>query len=166
MISPEILRRYPFFAGLTHDNLVTLANTAKEISVEQDQYLFHEGGEVRELYLVLEGAISVVMELPLQDSEHAVSDQLVGALETEAVVLSAIGPGEVFGWSGLVPPYQTMAGAKTLTSCRIVVFNCEALQKAFEDDCQFGFLMMQKVAQVIRERLRDRRMESLAHSVA
>jgi hypothetical protein len=42
------------------------------------------------------------------------------------------------------------------------VFECEELRQVFEDDCPFGLVMMQKAAQVIRERLRDMRIQSLA----
>jgi hypothetical protein len=34
--------------------------------------------------------------------------------------------------------------------------------KEFEKDCAFGYLMTQKAAQVIRERLQDIRIESLS----
>ncbi len=166
MISPELLRRYPVFAGLTHENIVTLANTAKELAVEEEHRFFHEGEEVHEMFLLLEGAVGIIMELPAQAVAHSVANQLTSEYETEDVVLSAVGPGEIFGWSGLVAPYETMAGAKALTSCRVVAFDCEALQDAFKSDCHFGLIMMQKTAQVIRERLRDRRMESLAQAVA
>ena len=165
MISPELLRRYPVFAGLTHENLVTLANTAQELSVEEGHMFFHEGEELHEMFIVLEGAVGIVMELPAKDVEHSVADQLTSEYATEHVVLSAVGPGEMFGWSGLVPPYQSMAGAKALTPCRVIAFDCLALLEAFKADCRFGFLMMEKTAQVIRGRLRDQRMESLAQVV-
>ena len=166
MISPELLRRYPVFAGLSHENIIALANTAQELSTEEDHFFFHEGDELHEMFLVLEGAVGVVVELPAQNVEHSVANQLTSEFETEHVVLSAVGPGEIFGWSGLVAPYETMAGAKALTPCRVVAFDCKALLQAFKADCHFGFMMMHKTAQVIRERLRDRRMESLAQVVA
>jgi len=166
MISPELLRRYPVFAGLSHENIVTLANCAAEISVEKEHLFFHEGDELHEMFLVLEGAVGIIMELPAKAVTHSVANQLTNEYETEDVVLSAVGPGEVFGWSGLVAPYETMAGAKTLTPSRVVAFDCVALLEAFEADCQFGLIMMQKTAQVIRDRLRDRRMESLAQAVS
>jgi len=165
MISPELLRRYPVFVGLSHENLVTLANTAKELSAEEGHMFFYEGEELHEMFIVMEGAVGIVVEVPAQNVEHSVADQLTSGYETEHVVLSAVGPGEVFGWSGLVPPYESMAGAKALTSCRVIVFDCLALLEAFKADCRFGFLMMEKTAQVIRGRLRDQRMESLAQVV-
>jgi hypothetical protein len=44
----------------------------------------------------------------------------------------------------------------------VIAFDCQKLLKEFESDCRFGYLMMQKAAQISRDRLRDLRIESLA----
>ncbi|NOX60824.1 MAG: Crp/Fnr family transcriptional regulator [Chloroflexi bacterium] len=166
MISPELIRRYPFFAGLTEDNLLTLANAGEDMTVEAGYVFFREGDELHHIYIVVEGAIGIVVEAPAQNVEHSLSDQLTRTYQTEEVVVSAVGPGEVFGWSGLVPPHQAVAGAKALAASRVIAFDCDELKEAFQKDCRFGFLMMQRVAQVIRERLRALRIESLARVMA
>lgn len=165
MISPELLRRYPFFAGLSHEQIVSLAQVAQEMTVESGHYFFHEGDELDSLYLVVEGAVATVIEVPDQEVEQQVSGQLMGALKTSEVVTSVIGPGEVFGWSSMVPPHGATTGGKATTPCRVVVFDSQELRQIFEDDCRFGYLMMQKMAQLVRARLRDMRIESLAHLV-
>ncbi|MBX7236818.1 MAG: Crp/Fnr family transcriptional regulator [Caldilineales bacterium] len=165
MISPEIIRRYPFFAGFTYDDTVKLANVAEEMHVEAGYCFFHENELLAHIYFALEGAVGVVMELPAPDVEHPVSDQFTGQLKTQDVVVSPIGPGELFGWSALVPPCQASAGAKALTACRVLAFDAARLNKLFAEDCRFGYLMMQKLADVIRARLRDLRIESLALAV-
>ncbi|RME99630.1 MAG: cyclic nucleotide-binding domain-containing protein [Chloroflexi bacterium] len=166
MISPELIRRYPFFAGLSTDQIVTLANVAEEVSVEEGHYFFHEGEEICCFDIVVEGAVGIVMELPDGDTEQKVSDQLTGQLATKTEVLSTIGPGEMFGWSALIAPHITTASGKALTPCRVLSFDCRQLRETFRQDCRFGYVMMQKAAQVIRDRLRDMRIESLAHIVA
>ncbi|MEJ2263225.1 MAG: hypothetical protein P8X95_07250, partial [Anaerolineales bacterium] len=70
--------------------------------------------------------------------------------------------GDLFGWSGLVSPHKATASAKALDACLVLSFDCKELFKVFEEDCRFGYLMIQKAAQVIGERLRDIRIESLA----
>ena len=165
MISPEILRRYPFFAGIEHSNLIKLANLAEEKVAPAGHYFFHEGEALDHFYLATEGAVGVVMELTAQHVDHPVSDQFAGTLQMEDVVISALGPGEVFGWSGLVAPHEASAGAKALTPCRVVVFDGVKLAATFAEDCCFGYMMMQKVASVISRRLRDVRVESLAGMV-
>lgn len=144
MISPELLRRYPLFGGLTIDQITALAMAAEEIEVEEGCWFFRQDQELHELYLVLDGQVGIIVELPRQQ-----------------VVTSTIGPGDIFGWSGLVPPHETTAGAKAMTRCRVVRFDCQRIRNTFPSNWQFGCLMMEKMAQVIRERLRDLRMEAL-----
>jgi CRP-like cAMP-binding protein len=81
----------------------------------------------------------------------------------QEVVSSTINPVDIFAWSALVPPYQSTAGAKATTTCRIVAFDCVQLRPYFESDYQFAYLMTQRAAQGFRERLNDMRIESLAY---
>jgi CRP-like cAMP-binding protein len=165
MISPELLRRYPFFAGLSHEEIVSMAKVGSAIHVEAGHFFFHENDQLDNFYLVVEGAVAIVIEVPDQDVEHKLSGQLTGDLQMKDVVISAIGPGEVFGWSALVPPHGATTSAKATTPSHVIAFDCRELLQIFEDDCRFGYLMTQKAAQIIRERLRAMRIESLAHAV-
>lgn len=162
MISPELIRRFPFFAGLDHEQIAALANVAQEQNVDTGKYFFREGEELCCFYLLLEGAVGIVVELPDQKVEHTVAEQITGEFKTRDVVVTTVGPGEVFGWSGLVSPHEATAGAKALVPSRVVTFDCRELRKIFQDDCRFGYLMMEKIARLIRSRLRDLRTESLA----
>jgi CRP-like cAMP-binding protein len=74
-----------------------------------------------------------------------------------------VGTGDVFGWSGLIPPTRATASAKAITDCRVLIFDSQELLKMFDEDCQLGYVMTVKAAGVIRERLRDMRIESLVH---
>jgi CRP-like cAMP-binding protein len=163
MVSPELLRRYPFFAGLDYDHIVKLANVADEKTVEADYYFFHETDDLESFYLVLEGAVALIFEVPDHEIEQQVSGQLTGELKTKDITVSTVGTGDIFGWSGVIPPHTATAGAKAITPSRVLAFDCEALLRTFDEDCRFGYLMAQKAARVIRERLRDMRIESLAH---
>ncbi len=162
MISPELLRRYPFFGGLNHDQLVALAKVGSEEAVDAGHYFFHERDQLDHLYLILEGAVAVVIEIPAENTHQTVADQYNRQLHTTDVVISAIGPGEVFGISALIPPPVASAGAKATTPCRVVAFNSQELLQIFAQDCAFGYIMTQKIAQIFRGRLHDMRIESLA----
>ena len=163
MVSPELLRRYPFFAGLEYEHIVKLARVADEERVENGHCFFRECDELESVYLVMEGAVAIVFEVPDQDVEQQVSGQLTGELKTKDVTVSTVGTGDVFGWSGLIPPNTATASAKAITPCRVLSFDSKELLQTFEEDCRFGYIMARKAAQVIRERLRDLRIESLAH---
>ena len=165
MVSAELLRRYPFFSGLSHEYLMRLAKISDEISVDAEHYFFHEDEDLDTFYLTLEGAIAIVIELPEKDVQHKVSEQFLRELKTKDVIVSTVGSGDIFGWSGLVPPYKSTAGAKAVTDCRVVAIQSQELRDLFNEDCRFGLLMTQKAAQIIRERLRDLRTETLSFIV-
>ena len=148
MVSPEVIRRFQFFSGLSIEQIVLCATVADEITFEPDNYIFRDGEELHKLYLVVEGNVSLVMKIPRQEKD---------------VILSNLGNGDVFGWSSLVPPNIATAGAKAQNPCKLLAFDCPELIKMFEKDCQFGYLIMEKIAQVIRGRLRNLRMETLAY---
>jgi CRP-like cAMP-binding protein len=162
MVSPELIRRYPIVAGLDYDQITKLAKVANEQSIEAEHYFFHEGDELESFHLLLEGAVAIIFEVADQDVKQDIAGQLAGKPKTKDVTVSTVGTGDVFGWSGLIPPSTATASAKAITPCRVVSFNSKELLEIFEEDCGFGYRMAQKAAQVIRERLRDLRIETLA----
>ena len=148
MISPEVIRRYPFFAGLSVDQVNTLARAADEEKVEAGHFFLHEGDEVPYMYLILEGTANVLIELPTRDRE---------------IIVSTIGSGEVFAWSALVPPHKATASVKASAPCSVVAIDCRKLLEAFKEDYQFGYVMMTKAAQVTRDRIAGMNIEFLAY---
>lgn len=162
MISPERLRFYPFFAHLTPANLATLADIAEELAYEQGEIIFEENEELDRFYFIEKGAVALLVHTPIQSKEYGLADQLTGELAQQEVVISALGPGDVFGWSALVPPHESTATVKAVSDCRLLAFPRLELEKAFREDCRFGYLMMMKMAQVIRRRFQVLRMELLA----
>lgn len=147
MISPEILRRYPYFAGVDADGLVFLARSAQELTAEAGDYFFREGDALDKMYLVVEGEVEIVATLPGKGRE---------------IVISTVSPGEIFAWSGLVPPYQATSAAKAKTICRVIAFDCPQLRARFDAEPALGYVMMLRLAQVMRDRIRDMRMETIA----
>ena len=113
-------------------------------------------------YFVLEGIVSIVIEIPDRDEVQTLTRQITGNLKTRDVSVSTLQPGNIFLWSALVLPYLSTAGAKARTPSRIVSFDCVTLRPMCQEDHEFGYLMTQKAAQVIRDKLRDMRMESLS----
>ncbi len=162
MISPEVLRRFPFFSKLSLEQIQTLSKLAKEETVDVDHFFFREEEIAEYFYLLLEGAVAIVYELPEREFDQKISDQFMRTLQTKDVVVSTVGPGDIFGWHGIVPPFEARAGAKAVTPCRVVAFDSKLLMDEFEKDCGFGYIMTQKAAQIISERLRDLRIETLA----
>ncbi|MCS7261055.1 MAG: Crp/Fnr family transcriptional regulator [Anaerolineae bacterium] len=146
MVSPELLRRYPFFSGLDEERLVFLAKAAQEDSVAAGEYFFRDGDTLNNLYILMDGEVAITATLPTKGRE---------------IVLSTISPGEVFAWSALVPPYQATSAAKAMAPCRVIALDCAPLRARFEQDHTLGYLLMAQLAQVMRDRIRAMRMETI-----
>ena len=148
MVSPELIRRYPYFSGLSIDRINLLAKIAEEVESEQGQYFHQEDDDISKVYIIVEGEVSLLTTLPQQGKE---------------VVINTLGTGDVFGWTSLLPPYTAVASAKSGTNCKLIEFEAGDLRTKFEDDYEFGYLMMIKIAQIIRERLDSIVIETLAY---
>lgn len=147
MITPELISRYPFFTDLQLEDITVLAAAGEGNNVGTGEFIFHEGDELGYFYIVIEGAIGIILEGK-------------GPKKSDTVI-SAIGPGHVFAWSALVSPHKATASAKALTPCWLIAFDCKKLLEEFQKNCSFGFRIMQKIVQISRDRLLDARIESL-----
>ena len=160
MISPELLRRYEFFAGLSTGQITKLSQIADEITFEEGHYFYHEGEDINSFYLTVDGAVGIVIEIPDQDIQQPVSGQLTGEMKTRDITITTVGSGMVFGWPGIIPPNVANATAKALTPCRVYIFDCTELNKIFDEDCDLAYQLTLKAAQIIRARLKDMQIES------
>ena len=162
MVSPELLRRYTFFSGLSHEQITMISKSGKEISFDKGHYFFHEEDDLKVFYLLTDGNVSINLEITDRGEDQSVSQQLIGDLKTIEIKITKLGAGDVFGISALIPPNTSTSCAKAETVCKVIEFNCDNLKEIFESDHQFGYLMVQKAAQVVRDRLRNIYIENIA----
>jgi CRP-like cAMP-binding protein len=144
MVSPELLRRYPFFAGFTDLELKQLAMAAHEQALSEGEALFGEGQRADQLYFLIEGEVEILVQV----DEKGLTQ----------VSLSTLSAGEPLGWSALVEPHTYTASARVTRPAHAIVFNgLELRQLAL--DAHLGGLLMKKVVQVLSRRLRDTRIQ-------
>ena len=161
MISSEILRRYCFFAELEHQHLEALAAASIETSLEPGEFFFYEGQELDRFYFVIAGEVTLVIGVPDKTQELRFDDQLPGIAGMEDIPVASVGPGEMFGWSALIPPHNATAGARVIKDCTVLEVNCADLEELLAEDHYFARVLTMRAAQTIRERLHCMRIESL-----
>lgn len=162
MISPELLRRYPFFSCFSHEQLADLAMAADEVSVAADYCFFDEGELLNRFFLLQEGNVALTVKVPDRNGRNTIVNHLTGDLFTETIKVGSLGKQDVFGWSALIPPHKSTAGAEAEEPCQIIAVDMGRLRPQLKKDLQFANLLTLKGAQIIRERLRMRRIEMLA----
>jgi CRP-like cAMP-binding protein len=140
MISPETLRRFPLFARQDADMLKQIAMLADEISADPGHPLFFEGEVAKKLFLISEGAVVLTINMGEK------GEQNLKELEPLSV-------GEVVGWSAIIKPHIYKMGAKVDRESRLITFDGEGLRDLFDKNPVFGYYFMQKIAEVVGERL-------------
>lgn len=152
MVSPEMLRRYPFFAFMNHDQLRQAAMIAEEKDIEAGVTLFEGGDPANALYLLREGNIELHYKVSDERGMEKQQDYLVGM----------INPGEVVGISGLIRPYRYTTSAKSGETSQLLKFDAVALRGLCDQDVNLAAEWHRQIAESTLERLNHTRVQLLA----
>ncbi len=128
MISPELLRRYPFFSKLEDHQLRALAMLGQEIEANEGTVIFEEQKEAEWLCLLVEGSIELSFKSEEQFHPKGKKEFAVGD----------INPGEVFGISAMIEPFRYNATAKTQTDFENYQIRRQSLAQAGRGRCDPG----------------------------
>jgi CRP/FNR family cyclic AMP-dependent transcriptional regulator len=146
MVPADTLRKLDLFDGLSAPELKKLEGISELVDYPRGAFIFIENEEARKLYIMLEGKAAVQFET---------------ARHQEAVVHIA-SSGEAFGWSAMVQPYRFTASARAIEDSRVVAVDGEKLRMFLKDNCHIGFVIMEKLAQAISNRLRETRLQLIS----
>src|SRR5512139_1143624 len=102
MISPELLRRYPFFGFLDATQLKAVAMLSEEVEFEKDTTVFETDQAAEALYVMVEGSIDLNYKVVDRDDPKIVKEFFI----------SELNPGDIFGLSALLEPYCHTMTAK------------------------------------------------------
>ncbi len=152
MISPELLRRYPFFGPFNDAQLRAIAMIADEDSADQGGVLFEECAPANTLYLLLEGDIDLYYKS--EEEYHPVTKK--------EFLVGEINPGEIFAVSSLIHPYIFSATARASQPCRFVKIDATELRKLLDNDPHMGYIAMQQITKAVAERLAYTRIQLAA----
>jgi len=149
MISPELLRRYPFFSLLNESQLKAIAMITDERTYPKDTILFKENTPATKLCLLLEGDIDLVYS---GGGEGAIVNALVGS----------IAPGEVLGVSSMIEPYRFISSVRATVPIKVLEIDSIALLALCEVDTKMGYALMSNIATAVLERLKFTQVELAA----
>lgn len=149
MISPELLRRYPYFGDLSNDQLKAVAMIAEEKYYPKDALLVKENMAAGKLIILVEGDVDLIYS---GGGEGAVVNALVGS----------IAPGEVLGVSSLIEPYTFISSAKSTMPVKVIEIDGASLRSMMDKDPILGYALMRKTASAVLERLKYTQLELAA----
>ncbi len=142
----KALQAIPWFQVMTADHFNKIVSIARIFKFEAGQVIFHEGDKEDYLYVVLEGRVAIEISVP----GH-------GRIR----ILTADAMDEV-GWSSVTPVVrQRTAGARAVLPSRLVAFDASELSKMCDEDHDFGYFVMRRLANVVAGRLLTTRLQLL-----
>ena len=141
----ESLKRSEVFLGLDDNELGQIAAlpSCREETFQPGEVIFSVNDKAENLYVLKEGQVDLVMEIPPRHNQEA-----------KSVVIDRITTGDIFGWSSLVGPYTRVMPAVCRKHCQVVVINGTELMELFERNHHIGYKILQSLSHIIGARLR------------
>lgn len=151
MISPELLRQYPFFGHLDDHQLKSIAMIADEVTFEKNAKLFEEGEDASVLYFLLDGSVDL----------HYFGEE-DGAVSQGGLPVGTINPGEPFAISAVIEPHIFTSTAIATKPSRAIKIDAIPLLDLFGQDRRMAFLLTRQAAKAAIERLNSTRVQLAA----
>jgi CRP-like cAMP-binding protein len=143
MISPEVLRRYPFFSAASEATLKELAMAGEPMTFESGEFLFHDGDPADRMLLLTEGEVDI--QYVLQDGQSSTVDTRVA--------------GDLVVWSAVVAPFKITANGVARRLTKVVAIDALKLRELCDRDLELGYNLMREIAQVMSQRLQGARVQ-------
>ena len=141
----RIVSEHPFFAGIDPQYTGLLSGCARNVRYPAGSYIFYEGDEANELYLVRGGRVALEIFTP----QH------------QPIVLSTVSEGEILGWSWLVPPYTWKFNAHAIHDTRAIALDGKCMREKCEENHDLGYEVLKRFAQDVDQRLGATRLQLL-----
>jgi CRP-like cAMP-binding protein len=141
----DLLGDVPMFAGMEPERLELLAGCGSNRVFKDGDYLLREGEQADTFFAIRDGDVALETFAPQR-----------GALRLET-----LHPGDVLGWSWLVPPHRTMFDARASGTVRALAFDGRCLRAKCEQDQSLGYDLLTRFVTVLAERLQATRLQLL-----
>lgn len=146
MISPEMLRRYPYFTQVSEESLKQIAMIAEEKVLPAGLHLFSEGDPANYLNIIIKGEVHI--QYILGNGDRRTVDTLVD--------------GDILCWSALVEPYKTTAVGTAAKETHVIAIHAAKLRDICDRDPMVGYQLMIQIAKLLAHRLEGARVQLAA----
>ena len=136
----ELIAQAPLFKGLTEKELNHLIETGAEQDFKQGEIVFDKNTATSEMFVLLEGKVSVIVQLPGY---------------AEAIEVATIGKGETFGEVSFMDGKPRSATIKSLTDTKVLRIGRGDFNALVEKDPRIGIIVMNNMINILCERLRE-----------
>jgi CRP/FNR family cyclic AMP-dependent transcriptional regulator len=134
------LKGLALFAGLTNNELAAVARLGRKVSYATGENIFAEGSEGTELYVLLQGSVDLMVDVPAEDPPE---------------VISQLQDCDVFGELALLDGHPRSATARAANQVSALIIRRDDLFALMDDNPRLGYTVMRNLAHLISHRLRE-----------
>jgi CRP-like cAMP-binding protein len=145
MTTQAMLRGTWFGASLDEMTVDRLAGFARRRTAAVGEILFVEGSQTNELGVLVSGRLALRMLVP----------------ERGLVTILTVEPGDLYGWSAIVPPNRATSTGVAVEASEMIAFDGMALRMALADDLALAAAFYPRVLQAVARRLSATRLQLL-----
>jgi CRP-like cAMP-binding protein len=127
--------------GLSPGEREVLLRTAREVTYDDGARLFDEGGRADTCWLIRHGRVALETAVPGRGP----------------VVVQTLGPGDLLGWSWLVPPYRWQFGARAIGTVHATELDADRLRSLADRDPRLGYALARQLLVIVLDRLQSTR---------
>lgn len=139
----RIIAGHPFFANLETRYTDLLVGCSSNVRFDAGAYIFKEGDEANEFFLIRHGRVAVEIFAP----------------QRKPTIVETLGEGEILGWSWLLPPYQWKFHARAVEPTRAIALDGKCLRSKCEENHDLGYELLKRFAKIIERRLEATRLQ-------
>jgi CRP/FNR family transcriptional regulator, cyclic AMP receptor protein len=141
----RIIAEHPFFEGLESYYIALLTGCASNVRFSAGKYIFKEGEEANQFYLIRAGKVALEVLPP----------------HSKPLTVETLEQGDFLGWSWLVPPYVWSFDARATQETRAIALDGKCLRTACEENHDLGYVVLKRFTQLMVRRLHATRLQLL-----
>lgn len=148
-----VLKQAGLFHQFTQTQLELVANICSERTYRGDEIIFYEGANSDELFLIVEGAVDIIVRARLSSSLESIAPPSEGQNEK---VIATLRHGQSFGEISLVDQGFRSATARTQHSgANLLIIPRDRIIQLCESYPQLGYRLMRNVAADLALKIRS-----------
>jgi len=140
-----LLAEHPFFKNLDKSYLELIVGCASNVRFEPGQFIFREGEEANQFYIVRQGKVAIEISPPGGDP----------------IILQTVSDGEILGWSWMIPPYHWQFDAQAVELTRAITLDGKCLRNKCQEDHTLGYELLTRLLPIIGKSLEATRIQLL-----
>ena|SRR3990167_5395057 len=141
----DLLKEYDFFKGLSPNHLELIAGCGANVHFKKGKYIFKQEEASNYFFVIRQGHVALEID----------------GVEKGILVIQTLDPGEVIGWSWLIPPHKYSFSARALEETSLIALDGKCLRQKCEKDNHLGYELLKKFSKVLAKRLELSRLQLL-----